>query len=352
MKHLLIGAAVVALAASPIAAQGNGHGKGPAGPGHGGHGPTMQGSSMQGPAMQGAGHGKSAHAAGSMAPAMRPAHAQHGQGMPHVKGGGSAKPKATAQRKSDDRPRAPMAHSAKGPPDAPPGKGMAKARKEATALRPEPEVKVLKDGRRYYSQRDTRERIDFTAVRRGLIDGCPPGLAKKNNGCRPPGLAKQQVYRPGWWGLAGLAGGTYAYDNGYLLRMNGDRVDSYVPLLGGALFPGNIWPSYYTPLAVPQYYSDYYDLGPPGGYRYADNVLYRVDPSTSAITSIAALLTGDNFQIGSPVPPGYDVYNVPYPYRSEYFDGPDARYRYSDGYIYQVDPTTQLVTAAIDMLAG
>ena len=73
---------------------------------------------------------------------------------------------------------------------------------------------------------------------------------------------------------------------------------------------------------------------------------------TSAITSIAALLTGDNFEIGGPVPAGYDVYNVPYPYRDQYIDGPDARYRYSDGYIYQIDPTTQLVTAAIDLLAG
>ena len=26
---------------------------------------------------------------------------------------------------------------------------------------------------------------------------------------------------------------------------------------------------------------------------------------------------------------------------------PDAWYRYSDGYIYQVDPTTQLITAIV-----
>jgi hypothetical protein len=52
------------------------------------------------------------------------------------------------------------------------------------------------------------------------------------------------------------------------------------------------------------------------------------------------------------MPPGYDVYNVPYTYRGQYADGPDARYRYSDGYLYQIDPTTQLVAAAIDLLAG
>lgn len=33
--------------------------------------------------------------------------------------------------------------------------------------------------------------------RRGLINGCPPGLAKKNNGCMPPGHAKRwQVGQP------------------------------------------------------------------------------------------------------------------------------------------------------------
>ena len=80
-------------------------------------------------------------------------------------------------------------------------------------------------------------------------------------------------------------------------------------------------------------------------------MLYRVDPQTSAITSIAALLTGDDIQVGSPMPMGYDVYNVPYPYRSQYADGPQANYRYSDGYVYQVDPETRLVAAAIELLA-
>jgi hypothetical protein len=159
------------------------------------------------------------------------------------------------------------------------------------------------------------------------------------------------MFRPEWWGLAGLAG-TYAYEDGYLLRLAGGDVAGYVPLLGGALSPGNIWPSAYPFEPVPDYYADYYDLGPANSYRYADDVFYRVDPSTSAITSIAGLLAGDNFLIGAPLPAGYDVYNVPYPYRGQYLDGPDARYRYSDGYIYQVDPTTQLVTAAIDLLAG
>jgi len=348
MKHLLIGAAVVALAATSLAAQGNGHGKGQAG-GHGNadHGPSMQGPAMHGPPMNSKGKGNSAHAAGSMAPVMRPGSSQHGKGQAHANGNGAAKP----HKGANDASRSGHATAARAD-EARPRNGKRNGPNENAAGGARPGVKVLQDGRRYYSERNARETFDFSTARFGLIDGCPPGLARKNNGCLPPGQARQRLYQPGWWGLSGLAGGSYIYDNGYLMRLSGDGVASYVPLFGGALSPGNIWPSMYAPVAVPEYYVDYYDLGPPGGYRYADNVLYRVDPSTSAITSIAALLTGDNFQIGSPLPPGYDVYNVPYPYRGEYLDGPDARYRYSDGYIYQVDPTTQLVTAAIDLLAG
>jgi hypothetical protein len=205
-----------------------------------------------------------------------------------------------------------------------------------------------------------RLRQVFATPGRGLINGCPPGLAAKNNGCRPPGLARQQdaawrqaLYQPSWWGLGSLGAGNYAYDNGYLYRLGaGDSVASYIPLLGGALGLGNAWPSYYQPVALPDFYQSYYGLGPVDTYRYADNVIYRVDPSTSAISSIAALLTGDNFAVGQRLPPGYDIYNVPYPYRGQYADSPDAWYRYSDGYVYQVDPKTQLIAAAIELLAS
>jgi hypothetical protein len=62
------------------------------------------------------------------------------------------------------------------------------------------------------------------------------------------------------------------------------------------------------------------------------------------------LLTGNSIGVGQPMPPGYEVYNVPYSYRDQYVDGPDWNYRYSDGSIYQIDPTTQLVQAAIQLL--
>jgi hypothetical protein len=161
---------------------------------------------------------------------------------------------------------------------------------------------------------------------RGLAAGCPPGLAKKNPPCVPPGQVRsvfRGYERPDFWGLPWLGSGRYFYDDGYLLRLGPDgRIGGYIPLLGGALAIGNVWPTFYQPVALPVYYESYYGLGPYQSYRYADNVIYRVDPQTAAITSIAALLTGDDFVIGRPMPIGYDVYNVPYAYRTRYYDTP------------------------------
>ncbi|WP_144097671.1 hypothetical protein [Croceicoccus sediminis] len=199
-----------------------------------------------------------------------------------------------------------------------------------------------------YSYRDSLAR-DY-----GLIDGCPPGLAKKNNGCNPPGLVKRDHYdydRANWWGLPGLGDGRYRYYDNNLVRLSdAGAILGYYPLLGGALSSGNVWPSWFDYQPVPSYYESYYGLGQRDSYRYADNALYRVDPETMAITSVAALLTGDTFTVGQPMPSGYGVYNVPYGYRDRYVDGPNSMYRYSDGYVYEIDPTTRLVSAAIELL--
>ncbi|WP_296675063.1 hypothetical protein [Novosphingobium sp.] len=198
-------------------------------------------------------------------------------------------------------------------------------------------------------------RIDWKGYdSRSLVDGCPPGLAKKNNGCTPPGLAKADDdwtrYDANWWGLRGLTGlNGYRYVDGNLVRLgSGGAVSGYYPLLGGALAIGNVWPSSWLETPVSPYYVDYYGLGE--DYRYFDGALYRLDPQTQAIETVAALLTGDTFVIGQRVPEGYGVYNVPVSYRDRYVDGPDAVYRYSDGYVYEIDPTTQLVAAAINLL--
>lgn len=225
----------------------------------------------------------------------------------------------------------------------------------------------VRDSDRAIGYRDDDDRVSVRFVDRGdnfsvfrdydrreaLYEGCPPGLAKKYNGCMPPGLAKQEpYYRPAYFGYSGYDDRRFYYDDGFLFGLGRDgRIAASIPLLGGALSVGNVWPSYYSPVEVRPYYRDFYGLET-DGYRYANDVLYRVDPTTSAITSIAALLTGDDFVVGQPVPRGYDVYNVPYQYRDRYADGPDGYYRYADGYVYRVDPETQLVAAAIQLLVG
>jgi hypothetical protein len=85
-------------------------------------------------------------------------------------------------------------------------------------------------------------------------------------------------------------------------------------------------------------------------YRYDGwGAIYRVNCNTNVVNSIVSLMAGD-LGVGSPLPMAYNVYNVPMAYRANYYDTPDAWYRYNDGYIYRVDPTTRLITAVIDAL--
>lgn len=189
---------------------------------------------------------------------------------------------------------------------------------------------------------------------RGLIAGCPPGLAKRNNGCLPPGQARKiERARYDWlWGDRQRDRDfDWRYDDGYLYRLDrSGSVTGWLPALGGALIPGAVWPQQYAYQPVAPYYTDYFRLSDPYDYRYANGALYGVDPRTQAITQVAALLTGQPITVGQPMPAGYDVYNVPYGYRDRYVDTADSLYRYNDGYVYRVDPTTQLVQAAIQLL--
>jgi len=189
---------------------------------------------------------------------------------------------------------------------------------------------------------------------RGLVNGCPPGLARRNNGCLPPGHARRLAERN--WANSLIPqryrDGNYAYADGYLLRLApAGNVQGFVPLAGGALWRGNPWPTGYDYAPVPTYFSQYYGWNQPYDYRYADGLVYGLDPQTQMIQQVVGLLTGDQWNIGQAMPAGYDIYNVPYAYRGQYYDTPDNLYRYSDGYIYQVDPTTQLIEAAISLIA-
>lgn len=198
-------------------------------------------------------------------------------------------------------------------------------------------------------------------LRPNVLTDCPPGLAKKNNGCLPPGQERKLV-------LANSAGGDlnryatwydqarsddWRYWNGYAYRVDpATRLASaFMPLLGGALFSGNPWPASYTDYRVDPYYVRYYGYDDDYDYRFADGALFAVDPRDQEIEAIAALLAGDPWAVGRPMPLGYSVYNVPPAYRDRYWDSDEAWYRYSDGYVYRIDPTTQLVAAIIQLLA-
>jgi hypothetical protein len=210
----------------------------------------------------------------------------------------------------------------------------------------------------------------FPGRGRGLIAGCPPGLFKKNNGCMPPGQVNHLLgTRIGRTAFANSLL-PYQYRNwfrddddyffragdGFIYRVDRDDglIDGIIPLMtggyGGYYALGDPWPSPYNFYNVPyQYRSTWFDRGD-DCYRYDGwGAIYRVDCDTQVVNSIVSLLAGD-LGVGQPLPMAYNVYNVPLAYRANYYDTPDAWYRYNDGYIYRVDPTTHLITAVIDAL--
>ena len=153
-------------------------------------------------------------------------------------------------------------------------------------------------------------------------------------------------------------GSGYGYDNLCNRYYNGvvyqvdcvtGLVENVIPTYAGGYGVGQLLPSNYSTYNVPyQYRSMYYDT-PSANYWYAPGAIYQYDPGSSLITSVAALLS-PGFSVGQPLPLGYSAYNVPYDYRQTYYDTPNAWYRYNNGYIYQVDPATQLVSAVVASL--
>ena len=78
--------------------------------------------------------------------------------------------------------------------------------------------------------------------------GCPPGLAKKNNGCMAPGQAKK------------------LYEQGYRFRSGYDQ-----------------WTPYDR---IPYEVRRRYDLDPRSRYVYDNNYVYRVDPTTLIVREV------------------------------------------------------------------
>ena len=198
------------------------------------------------------------------------------------------------------------------------------------------------------------------------FNGCPPGLDKKDNGCLPPGQAKKYLgariqsnfadslvpyqYRS-WYRDDGNH--FYRSGDGFMYRVSrtNNLVDGIIPLFGGGGYyaMGDQWPDSYNFYNVPYQYRSYYADSGNYNYRYGDGAIYRVNSGSGVVDGIVALLAGD-LGVGSRLPNGYDAYNVPFAYRDRYADSADNWYRYNDGYIYQVDPKTRLISAVIDAI--
>ena len=162
-------------------------------------------------------------------------------------------------------------------------------------------------------------------------------------------------YVPDYYGMSsfypdyGDVCNRYYYGVVYQVDCYSGMVENVVPVYAAGYGVGQLLPAAYDYYNVPvQYRSVYYDT-PDYNYWYAPGAIYQYDPRSSMITSVAALLS-PGFTVGQPLPVGYGVYNVPYAYRATYYDTPTAMYRYNNGYIYQVDPTTMLVTAIVASL--
>jgi hypothetical protein len=155
-------------------------------------------------------------------------------------------------------------------------------------------------------------------------------------------------YGSGYPGYSNICN-RYEYGVIYQVDCFTGMVIDVVPLYAGGYGVGQMLPSAYNYYNVPMQYRDLYYPTADASYWYAPGAIYQYDPSSSLITSVAALMS-PGFSVGQPLPMGYSAYNVPYAYRATYYDTPNAWYRYNNGYIYQVDPTTQLVTAIVASL--
>ncbi len=83
-------------------------------------------------------------------------------------------------------------------------------------------------------------------------DGCPPGLAKKNNGCLPPGQAKK-LYN---------AGQRWPGNYGQILEYN----------------------------QIPYDMRNRYGFDPNDRYYYGDGYVYQVDPATMLISRVVSAI--------------------------------------------------------------
>jgi hypothetical protein len=355
-KFLMIASAAAMAASMPALAQkgGNGGGNG-GGKGHAAHGGGGGGKEARGGGNGGGGHAKPARAerqashggrGGGAKPHKAERHAFQGGGKPH---------KAERQAvRSGSKPSKSERQAFRAP------------KQERKAVRQTERGFVRVNDVRVGNNVDVGDYRDGDRRYASLGANCPPGLAKK--GCMPPGQAKKafnlgQQVQPAWFRGYNVpaeysafypdsADAYYRYsDEGYIYRIDSQNnlVSGLIPLLGGGFGVGQQMPAGYDVYNVPyQYRDDFYDTDD-SLYRYGDDAIYQVDPQSGIIESIVALLGGD-LNVGQALPSGYDVYNVPMDYRDQYQDTDQSMYRYADGNIYQVDTKTQIIQAIMEML--
>lgn len=140
----------------------------------------------------------------------------------------------------------------------------------------------------------------------------------------------------------------YRYGDGFIYEVEpySRRVAARYPLYSDDYYVGERWPVAYPDYNVPYAYRDAYADSPQYHYRYANGGIYQVDPTNQLILALAALVSGDQFAVGQPMPVGYDIYNVPVDYRDRWADSDDEYYRYANGYVYRVDYGSGLIEEA------
>ncbi len=213
---------------------------------------------------------------------------------------------------------------------------------------------------------DNHTPMRWTNVKsRGLIDGCPPGLYMKANGCLPPGQAKKLVGMTIPTALTAMAvprvvqslypdtpNYYYRYDNGYLYQVDrkSNLIESLIPLLAGGYLPGQMLPTGYGSNTLPGYYNGLYPGYSNQCTRYANGVAYYTDCSTGLIENVVPLYD-NGYGVGQMLPASYGYYNVPMQYRDLYYDNGASNYWYAPGSIYQYDSKTQLITSIAALLS-
>lgn len=168
------------------------------------------------------------------------------------------------------------------------------------------------------------------------VGGCPPGLSNKAVPCVPPGQAKKMGIAPLFTAQNADALRTARVDR--LNRRLGYDIASpltAVSLLGIPLAQGNrIIPLAPLPRSIDYLYPSTDDYY----YRYGNGYVYQVDNSSNLITALIPLLAG-GYTPGQYLPTSYMNNYVPnyYGYNSFY---PSSQYqctRYANGVVYSVD---------------